>query len=583
MKLSAKAPNVADLIRLLKPHQSRIALLGLTSLLAGALEALFLVSVTRTALSLSSPDETITLIGDLELSVAVVLTVAGIAVALRMAVSLLGILISTSLAKTVAINTREQLAKSFLGSSWPLQQSEPAGKLQQLLLGFTFQVTNLVNVVGTALTAFLTLLVLLAVAAVVDPIAMIVVFFALALFAVVLSPLRHRLGARAEILANEELSFSNKVSELGSLGLEIQSFGTHQRVLDHLRPFSRHDALARQRVEILSQTSVPVYISFAYGVVVISLAAIALLDIVEFTSTSAVMLIMLRSLIYGQQLQQSASILAEKMPFLQSLKDAQLRYAAGRHKRGDVVVSALESVQLNDLSFAYRDGVPALSDLSLNIQAGEIVGIVGPSGSGKSTLVEILLGLRIPDTGTVLVNGHDLQSITYDSWSGISAFVPQETVLVTGTISENIRFFRENISDEDVVRAARHAFIDSVVKDLPDGYQSQIGERGAELSGGQRQRLAIARAIVGRPQLLILDEPTSALDDQSEKMIRESLTELSKGDTTVVVVAHRMSTLSICDRVLVLQDGRRLVFEETSSVLDPQRGYASLLKASEIG
>jgi ABC-type multidrug transport system fused ATPase/permease subunit len=308
-----------------------------------------------------------------------------------------------------------------------------------------------------------------------------------------------------------------------------------------------------------------------------------LFDIAEFTSTSAVMLIMLRSLIYGQQLQQSASILVEKTPFLQSLDDTHLQYLAGRHKRGDIVVKTLDSVQLNDLCFAYRDGTPALSDLSLEIPAGEIVGIVGPSGSGKSTLVEILLGLRIPDRGTVLINGHDLQSITHESWSTISAFVPQETALITGTISENIRFFRPDISDEDVIRAARHAFIDSVVKDLPDGYESWIGERGAELSGGQRQRLAIARAIVGRPQLLILDEPTSALDSQSEEMVRKALADLSKGDTTVVVVAHRMSTLSICDRVLVLQDGRRLVFEETSRVLDPQRGYASVLQASKIG
>ncbi len=581
MKLSTKASNVAGLVRLLKPHQSRIAILGLTSLLAGILEALFLVSVTRTALSLSNPDETITLIGDLELSVAMALSVAGIAVSLRLAISLLGILVYTSLAKTVAINTREQLASSFLGSSWPLQQSEPAGKLQQLLLGFTFQVTNLVNVAGTALTAFLTLLVLLAIATVVDPIAMIVVCFALASFAVVLSPIRHRLGTRAEILANEELSFSSKVSELGPLGLEIQSFGIHQRVLDHLRPFSRREAQARQRVEILAQTSIPVYISFAYAVVVISLAAIALLDISEFTSTSAVMLIMLRSLIYGQQLQQSASILAEKAPFLQSLEDARLRYVAGRHERGDVVVRTLDSIQLNDLWFAYRDRIPALSDLSLNISAGEIVGIVGPSGSGKSTLVEILLGLRIPDRGTVLVNDHDLQSITHESWSAISAFVPQETALITGTISENIRFFRQNISDEDVIRAAQHAFIDSDIRGLPEGYESWIGERGAELSGGQRQRLAIARAIVGSPQLLILDEPTSALDDRSEGMIREALSELSRS-TTVVVVAHRMSTLSVCDRILVLQDGKKLVFDKTSRVLDPEHGYASGLAFSEI-
>ena len=201
----------------------------------------------------------------------------------------------------------------------------------------------------------------------------------------------------------------------------------------------------------------------------------------------------------------------------------------------------------------------------------------------EKRLVEILLGIRSPDEGMVLVNGIELPELSGESWSAISAFVPQETTLITGTVSENIRFFRQGITDEEVVRAARHAFIDDDIRKLAAGYESWIGERGDELSGGQRQRLAIARAIVGNPQLLILDEPTSALDDQSEGMIRKTLTDLSRSrTTTVVVVAHRMSTLSICDRILVLQDGRMIVFDKTRRVLDPELGYSAVLEASDI-
>jgi len=581
MKLTINTRNLAGLGRLLKPHRPQISLLGLTSLLAGILEALFLFLIARVALAISGDDGPIHIFAGLDLSVTKTLVVAGIVIAVRLVATLVSIRISTSLARTVAITTRERLAESYLSSSWSLQQSEPAGKLQQLLMGFTFSVTGLVNVTGVAGTAFLTLLALLATAAMVDLAATLLVITALSLFAVVLSPLRHRLNTRAELLASEELSLANKVSELDSLGLEIQSFALPKRVLEYLRPLTESETLARQRVDNLSQASVPVYITFAYTAVVIGLAAVAVLDISEFGSTSVVMLIMLRSLIYGQQLQQATTALAERAPFLHFLDETHLRYEASRPKRGAVVVETLESIQLDKLWFSYRDEIPALRGLSLNIQAGEIIGIVGPSGSGKSTLVEILLGLRIPGEGAVLVNGIELPELSRESWSAISAFVPQETTLITGTVSENIRFFRQGITDEDVIRAAQHAFIDSDIRGLPDGYESWIGERGAELSGGQRQRLAIARAIVGNPQLLILDEPTSALDDRSEGMIRKSLSDLSQ-NTTVIVVAHRMSTLSVCDRILVLQDGRMLVFDKTSRVLDPEHGYSTVLEASEI-
>jgi len=583
MKLSTSTPDLAMLVRLLKPHRSKISLLGLTSLLAGVLEALFLFLIARVALSISGDEETIHIFYGLDLSIAETLVVAGIVIAVRMVATLISILISTSLARTVAITTRERLAAAYLSSSWSLQQSEPAGTLQQLLMSFTFSVTGLVNVAGVAVTASLTLLALLVTAALVNLVATLLVIAALLLFAVVLSPLRHRLKTRSEVLASEQLSLATKVSELDSLGLEIQSFALPQQVLEHLRPLIKSETLARQRVDNLVQASVPVYITFAYTAVVIGLAGVAVLDISDFGSTSVVMLIMLRSLIYGQQVQQATTALAETSPFLRFVEETHLRYEASRPKRGAVVVKTLESVQLDKLWFSYREGIPALSGLSLNIQAGEIIGIVGPSGSGKSTLVEILLGIRSPDEGMVLVNGIDLSELSRESWSAISAFVPQETTLITGTVSENIRFFRQGITDEEVVRAARHAFIDGDVRKLAAGYESWIGERGDELSGGQRQRLAIARAIVGNPQLLILDEPTSALDDRSEGMIRKTLTDLSRSrTTTVVVVAHRMSTLSVCDRILVLQDGRMIVFDKTRRVLDPELGYSAVLEASDI-
>ena len=196
-----------------------------------------------------------------------------------------------------------------------------------------------------------------------------------------------------------------------------------------------------------------------------------------------------------------------------------------------------------------------MQDISLTVRPGEIVGIMGPSGGGKSTLCALLLKLKEPTSGTVRTGDVDLREVGSASWSSLTAFAPQDSKLIRGTVADNIRFFRPDHGQEQVEAAARAANIHDEIDALPEGYQTIIGPGERGLSGGQRQRVAIARALLGGPKLLVLDEPTSALDRESEVLIGRTLDGL-RGSVAVVLVAHRPAILRACDRVLNLVDGR---------------------------
>ncbi|MFO1036266.1 MAG: ABC transporter ATP-binding protein [Geminicoccaceae bacterium] len=212
-------------------------------------------------------------------------------------------------------------------------------------------------------------------------------------------------------------------------------------------------------------------------------------------------------------------------------------------------------IAFEHVRFAHGGGRSVFEDFDLRIPGGQRVGLVGPSGAGKSTLTSLLLRLEDVNDGQILLDGQRLTSLTQDSLRDAIAVVPQEVSLFHRTILENIRYGRSDASDAEVVEAAKAASAHEFIEELPDGYASVIGERGAKLSGGQRQRLGIARAILKNAPILILDEATSALDSVSETAIQLSLQSLMAG-RTVLAIAHRLSTLAALDRIVVLDGGR---------------------------
>ncbi|HEY3248406.1 MAG TPA: ABC transporter ATP-binding protein [bacterium] len=211
-------------------------------------------------------------------------------------------------------------------------------------------------------------------------------------------------------------------------------------------------------------------------------------------------------------------------------------------------------VAFEHVSFAYAENRWALRDLTLEVEPGERIAVVGPSGAGKTTLINLLPRFYDPARGRVTIDGHDLRAVRLRTLRRQIGLVPQETILFDGTARENIAYARPEAPDEDVIAAAVAANAHEFIVQLPEGYDTPLGEDGFALSGGQRQRLAIARAILNRPRIIILDEATSALDSESEALVQEALDRLMEGRTTFII-AHRLSTIRRSDRIVVLDRG----------------------------
>ena len=240
-----------------------------------------------------------------------------------------------------------------------------------------------------------------------------------------------------------------------------------------------------------------------------------------------------------------------------------------------------EKIEFRDVHFSYDDSREIIHGVSFAVRKGETVALVGPSGGGKSTLSELMERFYDADSGDILFDGVSIRDYKQDSLRSVMSLVSQETVLFNDTIKSNIALGRLDATDEEIVEACKVANAHNFIMESPDGYDTNIGDRGAKLSGGQRQRLSIARAVLKNPEFLILDEATSALDTESEKLVQDALTKLLKGRTSVVI-AHRLSTIMNADRIFVIDEGR-IVEEGKHDELIAKGGvYAKLVELQNV-
>jgi len=212
-------------------------------------------------------------------------------------------------------------------------------------------------------------------------------------------------------------------------------------------------------------------------------------------------------------------------------------------------------VRFSEVIFGYEDGTPVLNNISFDIHPGQTVALIGPSGAGKSTTVQLLLRFFDPQSGKIQIDGDDLRSLDLESYLSQVALVPQETLLFGGTIRENILYGKLDATDTEIIEASKSANAHEFIVEFPNGYDTLVGEKGTKLSGGERQRIAIARALLKNPKVLVLDEATSALDNQSEMLIQDALEKLMAGRTTFII-AHRLSTVHNADKIIVLNKGK---------------------------
>jgi ATP-binding cassette subfamily B protein len=240
------------------------------------------------------------------------------------------------------------------------------------------------------------------------------------------------------------------------------------------------------------------------------------------------------------------------------------------HLRGDI--------SFKDVSFAYESGRTILSNIDLDIKAGETLAIVGPSGAGKTTLCALLPRFYEINSGSITVDGIDIRDMAQNSLRAQIGIVQQDVFLFGGTLRDNIAYGRLGASDEDIMEAARRARLETVIARLPDGLDTMVGERGVKLSGGQKQRVAIARIFLKNPPILVLDEATSALDTATELAIQRSLAELAVGRTSLII-AHRLATIQHADRIVVVDETGIVEQGPHTELLALNGAYATLHRA----
>ncbi|MFC4698939.1 ABCB family ABC transporter ATP-binding protein/permease [Glaciecola siphonariae] len=261
-------------------------------------------------------------------------------------------------------------------------------------------------------------------------------------------------------------------------------------------------------------------------------------------------------------------LLLERKPQIQDAPNSE----SLRVKRGEV--------EFNEVSFSYHSKRQILKSVSFKVAPGSKIAVVGESGSGKSTLVKLLFRFYELNAGSIMIDGQDIAKVSQDSLRSAIGIVPQDTVLFNDTLYENIRYGRPDANDDDIAEAIKLAHLDGFIAKLPDGTQTQVGERGLKLSGGEKQRVAIARAILKRPPIMVFDEATSSLDSSSEQSILSALKDLAQGHTSLMI-AHRLSTIIDADQILVMDQGEIVESGSHDVLLSMNGHYAKLWQAQQ--
>lgn len=533
-----------------------VALIGF-SLVTGLLETTMLYLVGRLALAVTAGETTVDasfgpIDGEVQAST-LAWAAGGIVVAL-VALSYPTAAIAARLSARTLDRARDRLIAAYLGTEWARRAQDREGHLQELVGQYTVRTEKVVLQLSTLIVVVLSLLMLALGAIVVSPVATGIGLVGFVVLSLLTRPASQRVKRWSTQAATITKEMGSQVAQTTRLGQEVIAFDVRDEVEGELRAMTRASSRAVARVRLISRMTPSLYLYGAFALVIAIMGALTRLDSADVAALGPLMLIFVRGLGYGRQVQSAIQTGLEYSPYIQTLEEEITAMGAAPIRSGSTEVDRLDAIRFEDVGFAYQPGTPVLSDVTCTIPVGTVLGIVGPSGGGKTTFTQLLLRLRHPTTGRILVGDVDAAEVSASSWARLVALVPQDNKLIRATVADNIRFYRPRFSDDAVEAAARAAHLHDEITALPDGYATVVGPGTRALSGGQVQRLGIARALVGDPQLLVLDEPTSALDARSENLIRDTLLEIRER-TTLVIVAHRPATIEICDEVLRIDGG----------------------------
>ncbi len=465
------------------------------------------------------------------------------------------------IASEVQSTLRRKLFRAYTGASWEVQSRDREGKLQETITSQTMQATGGALGATSLISTGLNFLSLLIVAFLLNPVAAAAILLGGVVMMLGMQPLKRMSRGRAALWSAAQVGFAEGVNEAIRVAEETQVFGVAEAQRGHIEKMIERARRLMFQTMVLNRFVPNLIQGLLLTLLIVGLGVWHAAEPHNNASIGAIILLLLRSARTGQQGVSTLQGLSQSLPFIERTQETERHYNDSAPPPGTVPLQSVETLAFEDVAYGYRPERLALSHVSFTVRRGEVVGVIGPTGAGKSTLIQLLLQLRVPQQGRYVVNGLPAEDYLRADWHRRVVYVPQEPRLLHRSVAENIAFERD-IELDEIEAAARLAHIHDEIMTWTDGYQTLVGPRADAVSGGQQQRLCLARALVGKPEVLVLDEPTSALDPKSEVAIQESLTALKEEDQmTMFVIAHRMSTLDICDRVMVILDGRLAAFD----------------------
>ena len=534
-------------------ERTMLAEVAAVSVATGLADATTLVGISALAVALTRGDDTIQVAG-MEWGTTTLLLVSLAAAVTRLFLGAWAARRSGALAARVVHRHRVLVIERFLRAPWPHVSSIDIGTLQQISATNSQIAGAHALIWSTGLTAAVSLGVLTVVALALQPVAALAVLLLGVAAAFVMRPMQRRARHAGDIEATLARDLSVDIARLAASDLVTKTFDTGAEVQQRFDAASAEQVVAYRRGRTLALLSPVLFQTVVAAVVLISVAILAATDLDDLAAVGAVALLALRSMSYAQVVQQSLQTLDAQRGYLEQLLTFETELGDAAIVDGTVETPPVAALDLCGVVVDRPSGRHRLGPVDLHIARNEVVGITGPSGAGKSTLLEVLVRVRRPSAGTLLVNDVDATTCTSASWSSRVALVPQQPLMIAGTVADNVRWFRP-LDDDAVHRACELAAVADEVVRWPQGYDTPVGDGGSALSVGQRQRLCLARALAGDPDVIVLDEATSALDAASEAAITRALAGL-RGSLTVVLVAHGAAALAMCDRVITIDDGR---------------------------
>jgi len=543
---------------------SRLAAISLLAIVSGLLEGTVLMTVAWIATSLTEISDSTSVLGGvlsfMPQQTRPLLILGFVLVSLYALNEAVAAYVNAKLHARVAYQVRHHILDLYSRGGWSAKEPLEGSALNQLATANSSKITGIVTELANMVAFAFSFSVLMTTAIVVDPLAAGLVATGVAGVLAITVPFVEASRRQQTHLAEIGRDYVAEVQQHSALAREIEVFGVQQAAAEAIDLINRKQARRGFRARLLVKLNTAVYKSSSLVLVLGMLSMVVVAGASDLSRFAAVALILLRSISYGQATQRSWQQMVESSAWLDQV-EADLEPLAATVGTGSTDASVrvervgAAAIELRDVEFGYVPGIDVLRGVSCKIDAGAVVGLIGPSGSGKSTLAEIFLGLRTPSTGQFLIDGVDRRDVHPDDWNHAVAYLRQEPVLIRGSIVDNVRFYRPWVSDADVEQALEQASILDEAAAWPDGLETDPGTLGTRVSGGQKQRIALARALAGKPRLLILDEPTSALDADSERSVSATIAGL-QGEVTVVMIAHREATLSSCTAVFSMASGR---------------------------